>query len=111
VEITQGLVGFASARSAQVTAGGVGIVAAAGPVELKASAAHLVLARDEAAVGQSAAGVVAGRSVEVRESAVRVPRAPRVDARNIRVLFTVPAAIAFGAAAGVALWLLGRVRH
>ena len=111
VEITQGGIGFASTGSARVTAGGVGVLAASGPVELKATAAQLVLVRDEAELGQSAAGVVAARSVEISDSAVGVLIARRVEGRNVRVLFGVPAAIAFGAAAGAMLWLLGRWRR
>ena len=110
IEVTQGGIGFARTRSAKVTAGGVGVVAASGEVELEASAAHLVLARDAAELEQSAAGVLVARSVEISDSAVGVLLARNVTARNVRVLFGVPAAIAFGATAGAVLWLLGRLR-
>jgi hypothetical protein len=109
IEITQGSIAVASAQSASVTAGGVGLLRSSGPVELKAAAAQVVLARDGANLQQSAAGVVAARSAAISDSAVGVLLARDVEARNVRVLFTVPAAIAFGAAAGAALWLLGRV--
>ncbi len=94
----------------KVTAGGVGRVAASGEVELEASAAHLVLARDAAELEQSAAGVLAARSVEISDSAVGVMLARNVTARNAQALFGGRAAIAFGATAGAVLWLLGRWR-
>src|SRR5262249_53139582 len=97
--------------SAVVTGGGVGVLNATGPVELKATAAQAVLSRGDAALEQSAAGVVAANSIQVSDSAVGVLIGSRIDARNVRVLFSVPAAIAFGATAGIVMWLLGRVRH
>ena len=111
VEVTQGGIVFASAGSATITAGGVGVLTASGPVELKAAAAHLVLVRGDADVEQSAAGVVAANSVAVSDSVVGVLIGSRIEARNVRVLFSVPAAIAFGAATGAVLWLLGRLRR
>lgn len=111
VEITQGGIGFARTRSAHITAGGVGVVAASGEVELEASAAHIVIGRDEVELEQSASAVVAARSVKIKDSAVGVLLARHVDAHNVRVLFGVPAAIAFGAAAGAVLWALGRWRR
>ena len=111
VEVTQGGIAFASTRSAAVTGGGVGILNSSGPVELKAAAAQVVLAHGEAQVEQSAAGVVAANSVQVSDSAVGVLVGRRIEARNVRVLFTVPAAIAFGASAGIVMWVLGRLRR
>ena len=108
VEVTQGGIAFARTVSAEVTAGGVGVLAASGEVELEASAAQIVLGRDEVTLEQSASAVVAARSVEISHSAVGVLVARHVDARNVRVLFDVPAAIAFGAAAGAMLWIFGR---
>ena len=70
-----------------------------------------MLAREEAELEQSAAAVVAARSVEISDSAVGVLLARDVKGHNVRVLFGVPAAIAFGAAAGAVLWLLGRRRR
>ena len=111
VEVTQGGIAFASVGSAAVTGGGVGILTSSGPVELKAAAAQVVLARGEADMEQSAAGVVAGNSVQVTDSVVGVMVGSRIEARNVRVLFSVPAAAAFGAATGVVLWLLSRLKR
>jgi hypothetical protein len=111
VAVTQGGIAFATTGGATVTAGGMGVLAASGPVELTATAAQVVLARERADLGQCAAAVVAAGSVEVSDSAIGVLIGRRVEARNVRVLFGVPAAIAFGAAAGAVLWLLGRWRR
>lgn len=111
IDVRQGGILFARTRSAKVTASRVGVLAASGEVELEAAGAQLVLARDEAELEQSAAGIVAARSVEISDSAVGVLLARHVEAHNVRVLFGVPAAIAFGATAGAVLWLLGRVRR
>jgi hypothetical protein len=86
--------------------GGGAVAVVAGQVELKASAATAVLARDEAELEQAAAGVLVARSAKVTDSAVGVLIAQRVEGANIRVLFGWREALAFGAAAGTALWLL-----
>jgi hypothetical protein len=111
VEITQGGIGFARTGSAEITAGGVGVVIASGEVELEASAAQIVVGRDEVTLEQSATAVLAAGSVDISHSVVGVLLARHVDARNVRVLFDVPAAIAFGAAAGAMLWVFGRRRR
>jgi hypothetical protein len=108
--ITQGGVVLARTGSAQVTAGAVAVIAARGEVELQASAAKLILARDEVELEHSAAGAIATRSAEISDSAVGVLIAGRVDARNVRIMFGLKEALAFGAAAGAALWFLTRWR-
>jgi hypothetical protein len=86
--------------------GGGAVAVVAGKAELKASAATAVLARDEAELEQAAAGVLVARSARVSDSVVGVVIAQRVEGTNIRVLFGWREALAFGAAAGTALWLL-----
>ena len=111
VSITQGGIGVARCDSAQITAGAVGVLAAAGEVELKASATKLVLSRQEVEREHSAAVVAAAPQVEISDSAVGVLIARRVDARNVRVMFGLKEALAFGAAAGATLWLLNLWRR
>jgi len=111
VAVTQGGIVLSRSGSAQVTAGAVGVIAAGGPVELQASAAKLVLSRDKVGLEHSAAVAVAAPRVEISDSAVGMLIARHVDAKNIRVLFGVREAIAFGAAAGAALWLLNLWRR
>jgi hypothetical protein len=78
----------------------------AGKAELKTSAATAVLTRDEAQLEQAAAGVLVARSAKVTDSAVGVVIAQHVEGENVRVLFGWREALAFGAAAGTALWFL-----
>ena len=73
--------------------------------------AKLVLSRDEIDMEHSAAVVAAAPRVEISDSAVGVLLARRVDARNVRVMFGLREAVAFGAAAGAALWLLNLWRR
>jgi hypothetical protein len=54
---------------------------------------------------------VAAREVEISDSAVGVLVARHVDARNVRVMFGLKEALAFGAAAGAILWLLTQWRR
>ena len=51
------------------------------------------------------------RSAEVEDSMVGVLIARHVDAKNVRVLLGWREALAFGAAAGAVVWLLGRWRR
>jgi hypothetical protein len=87
------------------------MVAAKGNVELKAAAAKVVLARGTVELEHSAAVVAAAPKVAISDSAVGVLLARQVDARNVRVLFGLKEAIAFGAAAGVALSLFNALRR
>jgi hypothetical protein len=49
--------------------------------------------------------------VEISDSAVGVILARHVDARNVRILFGLKEAAAFGAVAGATLWLLNLWRR
>ncbi len=111
VAVTQGGIVFSRSASAQVTAGAVAVVAAAGQVELQASAAKLVLSRDKVNLEHSAAVVAAAPRIEISDSAVGILLARHVDAKNVRVLFGLKEAVAFGAAAGAALWFLNLWRR
>jgi len=106
VAVTQGGIVLARTGSAQVTAGAVGVIAATGEVELQASAAKFVLSRDAVDLEHSAAGIAAAPRIEITDSAVGLLLARHVDAKNIRVMFGVKEALAFGAATGAVLWLL-----
>jgi hypothetical protein len=111
VSVTQGGILLARTDSAQVTAGAVAVVAARGEVDLKASAAKVVLSRDEVELEHSAAVAVVAREAEISDSAVGILIARNVDAKNVRVMFGVKEALAFGAAAGAVLWLLATWRR
>jgi len=89
----------------------VGVIAASGAVELKASAAKIVLSRGAVDLEHSAAVIAAAPRIEITDSAVGILLARHVDAKNIRVMFGVKEAAAFGAAAGAVLWLLNRWRR
>jgi len=58
---------------------------------------------------QAAAAVVVTRSAEIRDSAIGVLVAGRMQGDNVRVLFDARGAAIFGAAAGLVLWSLGRL--
>ena len=69
----------------------------------------IVLARaDRMNLTGGAAGVLLTRSAKVTDSAVGVVIAQHVEGENVRVLFGWREALAFGAAAGAAFWLLTR---
>ena len=111
IAITQGGLGIARTESAQVTAGAVAVIAAAGEVDLKASAAKLVVSRDEIELEHSAAVMAIAPRVEISDSAVGVLLARHVEARNVRVMFGLKEAVTFGAVAGATLWLLSHWRR
>ena len=71
--------------------------------------AHVVVAREKAELDRSLAAVMAAREASVRDSAVGVLLAGRVNGDNIRVLMNPRSACAFGAAAGFVVWLLSRL--
>ena len=87
VAVRQGGIGRAEADAVTITQGGVG----------------LVLSHDETTLQQASAGAVVTRLAQVTDSAVGVLVARDVRAQNLRVLFGVREALAFGAAAGLAL--------
>ena len=68
---------------------------------------HRGAARKTASLEQSAAGVVVGQSVSVRDSVIGLVVTPHLEGSNVRVLMDVRAALAFGAGVGVVLALMG----
>jgi hypothetical protein len=66
---------------------------------------------NEVEVWQGGIGVAQAQSVHVSEGSIGVLLAGEVEGHNVRVLMTPLSALAFGAAAGFTLWLLGRWRH
>jgi hypothetical protein len=95
VAVRQGGVGRLEADAVSVTQGGVG----------------MALSHDETTLQQAGAGVIVTRVARINDSSVGFLIARQVQASNVRVLFGVREAIAFGAAAGMALALLARWRR
>ena len=89
VAVRQGGIGRAEADAISITQGGLG----------------LALSHDETTLQQAGAGVVITRIAQVNDSAIGFLIARDVRAQNLRVLFGVREALAFGAAAGLALAL------
>ena len=106
VRIRQGGAGRVHATDIEITQGGVAVAASNEPRDGSALAA-----RGEIVMDQAAAGIVAAGSAQVRDSAIGVLLAGRVDGERIRVLVGREAAFAFGAGVGLVLWLLGRWRR
>jgi hypothetical protein len=77
----------------------------AGRAKLGQVAASVVAARERASLDQSLAGVALGRTITARDSIIGIAIAPRLDARNVRVLLGPRAGLAFGAGLGVVLVL------
>ena len=92
VMVRQGGAGRVEADTVSVTQGGIGVAACRGELVLQ----------------QGSAAVVAAQSAQISDSAVGVLLARQVNAQNVRVLLGTREALAFGAAAGVVLWLLRR---
>ena len=90
VAVRQGGVGRMEADSISVTQGGVG----------------LALSHDETTLQQAGAGAVVTRVAQINDSAVGFLIAREVRPQNVRVLFGVREAAAFGTAAGLALALV-----
>jgi hypothetical protein len=95
VAVRQGGIGRVEADSVSVTQGGLG----------------LALSHDETTLQQAGAGVIVTRIAQVNDSAVGFLIAREVRAQNLRVLFGVREALAFGAAAGLALALVFGLRR
>ncbi len=66
---------------------------------------------NEVEVWQGGIGIAQAQSVHVSEGSIGVLLAGEVEGHNVRVLMTPLSALAFGAAAGLTLWLLGRWRR
>ena len=65
----------------------------------------------EVEVSQGGIGVAHADRVHVSEGSIGVVVAGEIDGHNVRVLMTPLSALAFGAATGLTLWLLGRFRR
>ena len=110
VSVTQGGVAVATAETLRLTAGGAwGVLADRATVEQ--SAVRVVAARERVDVGQTAAGIVAGSCVNVRDSAVGLLLTGRFEGQGVRVLMSPQAAFAFGAGAALVLSLFGLWRR
>jgi hypothetical protein len=90
VTVRQGGIGRLEADSVSVTQGGVG----------------LALCHDEATLRQAGAGAIVTRAARIEDSQVGFLLARNVTGSNVKVLFGVREALAFGAAAGAAVALL-----
>ena len=90
VAVRQGGIGRAEADAISITQGGLGIA----------------LSHDETTLSQAGAGAIVTRIAQVNDSAVGFLIAREVRGQNIRVLFGAREALAFGAAAGLALALV-----
>jgi hypothetical protein len=90
VAVRQGGIGRLEADNVTVTQGGVG----------------MALSHDETTLQQAGAGVIVTRVAQISDSAVGFLLAREIRPHNVRVLFGVREAVAFGAAAGVALALV-----
>ena len=95
VTVRQGGIGRAEADTISITQGGLG----------------LALSHDATTLSQAGAGAVVTRLAEVHDSAVGFLIAREVRGQNIRVLFGAREALAFGAAAGLALALVLGLRR
>ena len=65
----------------------------------------------EVEVSQGGIGVAHAERVHVSEGSIGVVVAGEIEGYNVRVLMTPLSALAFGAATGLTLWLLGRFRR
>ena len=95
VTVRQGGVGRAEADAITITQGGLG----------------LALSHDETTLTQAGAGVIVTRLAQVNDSKVGFLLAREVRGQNLRVLFGVREALAFGAAAGLGLALVLGLRR
>jgi hypothetical protein len=106
--VTQGAVGAARVERLQLDRGAIG-AAMAGEVELSRGYARSILAR-HVQLDRAAARVIIAADVRADQSAAMFLIARRVDG-NVKVLFDWRGALAFGAAAGLLLGLLSRLRR
>ena len=105
VEIRQGRARSVRAREVSVWQGG------AGRVSVTQGGIGMALSHHATTLQHAGAGIVVTRVAEISDSTVGFLVAREVNPRNVRVLFGVREAIAFGAAAGVALALMLGWRH
>jgi hypothetical protein len=107
VSVEQGAIGAARADHLRVERGAVG-AALGEQVELSRSYARTIIAR-QVQVDRAAARVVIAADVRTNQSAVMLLIARKVGG-DVKVLLDWRGALAFGAAAGLVLALLGRRR-
>jgi hypothetical protein len=110
LRVIQGGIGLASAKRIRVTAGTVG-VALGDRAVFEQAMTSVAVARERISLDQSAAGVLLGKSVTARDSAIGLVVTPHLEGTNVRVLMGPQAALAFGAGVGLVLALarfLGR---
>lgn len=79
-------------------------------VVIRQSGALRVQAHD-VEVSQGGIGVAYAQRVHVSEGSIGLLLAHKIEGHNVRVLMTPLSGLAFGAAAGLTLWLLGRIRR
>lgn len=108
-EVRTGDAGDVRADKVIVHQGGARSVTAARVVIRQSGAMH-VQAHD-VEVSQGGIGIAQAERVHVSEGSIGVLLASRIDGHNVRVLMTPLSALAFGAATGLTLWLLRRLRR
>jgi hypothetical protein len=110
VEVTQGGIAVATTGTLRLTSSGTwGVLAER--ASLDQSMAQVVAARERVDMDQTAAGIVAGGSVHVRDSAIGLLLTGRFEGQGVRVLMNQKAAFAFGAGAALVLSLFGLWRR
>jgi hypothetical protein len=105
-DVRTGAVGDVRADKVIVHQGGARSVKA-DRVDIRQSGAMHVRA-NQVEVWQGGIGVAQAQSVHVSEGSIGILVAGEMEGHNVRVLMTPLSALAFGAAAGLSLWLLGR---
>ncbi|HEV8614790.1 MAG TPA: hypothetical protein VGU22_04790 [Methylomirabilota bacterium] len=110
VDIRQGGARSVRAREVSVWQGGVGRVEA-DVVSVTQGGIGMAVSHDATTLRQAGAGLVVTRAAQISNSTVGFLIAREVDPRNVRVLFGVREALAFGAAAGAALAMVLGWRH
>lgn len=105
-DVRTGDAGDVSADTVIVHQGGARSVKGERVVIRQSGAMHVQATDVE--VWQGGIGVAQAHSVHVSEGSIGVLLAGEVEGHNVRVLMTPLSALAFGAAAGLTLWLLRR---
>jgi hypothetical protein len=108
-DVGTGDVGDVRADKVIVHQGGARRVQAERVVIRQSGALHVQA--DEVEVSQGGIGIAQAQRVQVNEGSIGVLFAGKVKGHNVRVLMTPLSALAFGAGAGLTLWLLGRWRR
>ena len=108
-DVRTGDAGDVRADKVIVHQGGARSVQAARVVIRQSGAMHVHA--HEVEVSQGGIGIAQAERVHVSEGSIGVLLAGRIDGQHVRVLMTPLSALAFGAATGITLWLLGRFRR